>query len=136
MSLLDYLSQPECWERFYEYKTSLACPKAFAAELRAFIDERAYLPVCEEYRAGARFPLPRRAVISKMSSQKKRVVYMYPKEETAVLKIQILHVPEEDVKQGTNFNVVVVYESTPVLYDEDGNPYADWTSCSITCLLN
>lgn len=24
------------------------------------------------------------------------------------------------------FNVIVIQECTPVLYDEDGNPYADW----------
>ena len=24
------------------------------------------------------------------------------------------------------FNVVVIYESTPVMYREDGTPYADW----------
>ena len=30
-------------------------------------------------------------------------------------------------KDGDNFNVVVVYEYTPVLYDDDGNAYADWT---------
>ena len=105
MTLLDQLSQPACWERFYAYKLSLACPKAFAKELRAFIDEKAYLSVCEEILALSRlgddasfaedaagtldrcFPLPRRAVISKMSSQKKRVVYMYPEPENTVLKL-------------------------------------------------
>ncbi len=93
MTLLDQLSQPACWERFYTYKLSLVCSKTYAKELRAFIDDKAYLPVCEEIlaisrpegdtgpeegpdsRSGRRFPLPRRAVISKMSSQKKRVVY-------------------------------------------------------------
>lgn len=30
-------------------------------------------------------------------------------------------------KDGDNFNVVVVYEYTPVLYDDDGVAYADWT---------
>lgn len=25
-----------------------------------------------------------------------------------------------------SFNVIVVQESTPALYDEQGNPYADW----------
>lgn len=28
---------------------------------------------------------------------------------------------------GDNFNIVVVYESTPVRYDAQGNPYADWS---------
>ena len=87
MSLLDLLSRRDCWEEFYQYKTSLACPKAFAGALRAFIDRRDYLPVCEAMARGDRFPLPRRAVISKMSSRKKRIVYTYPDPENTVLKL-------------------------------------------------
>jgi predicted ribosomally synthesized peptide with SipW-like signal peptide len=48
---------------------------------------------------------------------------------TEELLIHIGGIPE-DTK---DFNVVVVYESTPVLYDADGNPYADWTQ---TIILN
>ena len=87
MSLLDELSRRECWEKFYEYKTSLACPKAFAGELRAFIDGGAYLPVCRRIEAGEPFPLPRRSVISKLDAKKKRVVYTYPRAENTVLKL-------------------------------------------------
>ena len=87
MSLLDELSRRECWEKFYEYKTSLACPKAFAGELRAFIDGGAYLPVCRRIEAGEPFPLPRRSVVSKLDTQKKRVVYTYPRAENTVLKL-------------------------------------------------
>ena len=87
MSLLDLLSQPTCWEDFYQYKTSLACPKAFAVTLRKFIDRQTYLPVCEAIARGDRFPLPRRAVISKMNSRKKRIVYTYPDPENTVLKL-------------------------------------------------
>lgn len=32
----------------------------------------------------------------------------------------------EDRTLPTDFNVIVVQEYTPVLYDDDGNPYADW----------
>ena len=46
---------------------------------------------------------------------------------TEELTVTIKNVPE-DVEPGTDFNVVVIYESTPVLYDSDGNPYADWTA--------
>ena len=45
---------------------------------------------------------------------------------TDELLIRIGNVPE-NVADGYNFNVVVVYESTKVLYDESGAPYADWT---------
>ena len=50
MSLLNNLSDPACWEAVYAYRTSLACPKADADELRRYIDEKAYLPVTEMIR--------------------------------------------------------------------------------------
>ena len=87
MSLLDRLSQPQCWESFYEYKLSHACPPSLAKELRGFIDAREYLPVCERISRGDRFPLPKKSVVSKLSSEKKRVVYTYPREENYVLKL-------------------------------------------------
>jgi len=87
MSLLDNLSQEDVWKRFYEYKISLACPKEFADELRIFIVERRFVPVCDNIRSGGEFPLPRKSVISKMGSEKKRVVYTYPEEESTVLKL-------------------------------------------------
>lgn len=33
----------------------------------------------------------------------------------------------KDSVDGDNFNVVVIYETTPVLYNADGTTYADWT---------
>ena len=96
MSLLDHLSRPEVWEQFYAYKTSLACPKDFCRQLRGFLDVKGYLPVCETILALSRhskeeprpgFPLPRKKVISKQSSQKKRVVYTYPAAENMTLKL-------------------------------------------------
>ena len=87
MSLLELLADRAAWERFYEYKTSLVCPKDFAAELRAFIDDAAYLPVCEAIRRGDPFPLPRKAVINKLDSLRRRVVYVYPQAESTVLKL-------------------------------------------------
>lgn len=50
-----------------------------------------------------------------------------PGAETDVLdvSIEIDSTKEEDLK---DFNVVVIQECTPVLYDEDGNPMADWST--------
>ncbi len=48
-----------------------------------------------------------------------------PGQETPELLVKIENPPENPV-EGQEFNVVVVYESTPVRYDEAGNPYADW----------
>lgn len=43
-------------------------------------------------------------------------------EETAPIQVGIGDIPEDE----GSFNVVVVYESTPVQYQSDGTPYADW----------
>lgn len=47
-------------------------------------------------------------------------------EAADVLDIRISNVPEE-LTEPENFNVAVIYESTPVQYDENGEPYADWS---------
>lgn len=49
-----------------------------------------------------------------------------PGSATSVLKVIIEGAPS-DAQENDQFNVVVVYESTPVLYDSEGNPYADWS---------
>ena len=87
MSLLDRLSEESAWRRFYDYKTSLLCSKARAEALESFINAGGYLPVCERIRRGEPFPLPEKKLISKLSSQKKRVVYVYPEAENMVLKL-------------------------------------------------
>ena len=43
---------------------------------------------------------------------------------TSILNVKIEKQPAPE--EETNFNVIVVYESTPVQYDTGGNPYADW----------
>lgn len=87
MPLLDFISMKVVWNRFYEYKMSLACPKDFSDFLEKFIEEERYVPACERIQKGERFPLPEKSVISKMSSEKKRIVYTYPEEENTVLKL-------------------------------------------------
>ena len=45
---------------------------------------------------------------------------------SGILDIHIDHVPANIEDPGRKFNVVVVSECTPALYDEDGNVYCDW----------
>ena len=87
MSLLDELNDASHWEAFYAYKASRACPTAFVRALRAFIDAEGWRPVCAAIAREEPFPLPRKAVISKLSTGKKRVVYTYPEPENTVLKL-------------------------------------------------
>ena len=46
-----------------------------------------------------------------------------PGASSSTMVVSIKGPEDEDME---TFNVVVVQECTPVLYDEDGNPYADW----------
>lgn len=87
MSLLEKLAQPECWERFYDYRASRICSEQSKTELRQFIDRRGYIPVYEAIVSGERFPLAEKKVISKLESEKKRIVYTYPFAENMVLKL-------------------------------------------------
>lgn len=85
--MLELLSDIKTWEKFYEYKTSLACPKEFTDELRKFIDSRSFQRICEAIDRGDPFPHPRKSVISKLNSSKKRTVYIYPHDENIVFKL-------------------------------------------------
>ena len=86
MTLLDQLADPARWERFYRYKEEHFAPKDELKTLRRYIDEAAYLPVLAGIRQGVRFALPKKSVISKMSTGKKRTVYTYPPAENLFLK--------------------------------------------------
>ena len=87
MSLLDALRSSEVWEAFYQYKCSLICSKQEQSALRAYIDRRAYEAPALALCRAEQLPLPRRAVISKMHSEKKRVVYTYPEPENTCFKL-------------------------------------------------
>jgi len=87
MSILDKLFQRDSWEIFYKYKCSLTGSTKFCKELRDFIDGEAYIQVCEKIRSGEAFALPEKSVISKLDTQKKRIVYTYPAAENMVLKL-------------------------------------------------
>lgn len=87
MSLLESLASPACWEKFLEYKSAQIGGKDALKELEQFVSEKRYLQVVKGIVEGAAFPLPRKAVISKLSSQKKRTVYTYSKDENMTLKL-------------------------------------------------
>ena len=41
--------------------------------------------------------------------------------------MELVDLPEGTLlTEGDSVNIVIVYEYTPVLYDEAGNAYADW----------
>lgn len=51
-----------------------------------------------------------------------------PGESANGLVVELDGLPEGMLlTEGDSVNVVIVYEYTPVLFDEDGEPYADWS---------
>ena len=87
MDILSRLSSHEYWQQFYTHKKDGGhLSKQEEKTLTVFIEQEAYLPVVQLIRSGECFQPPRRAAISKMSSQKKRIVYTYAPDENWVLK--------------------------------------------------
>ena len=88
MSMLDLLTDPVLWQEFYNYKEADGhMSKRDLASLRTWITHRGYLPVAERIKDGSPFPHPCRKELSKLGSDKKRVVYTYPEDENRVLKL-------------------------------------------------
>lgn len=87
MDILHTLDSREVWTAFLEYKVSRGhLSKKDEASLTAFIASESYLPIVEQIRRGEGFAPPRKSVISKKSSGKKRIVYTYGEKENWVLK--------------------------------------------------
>lgn len=86
--MLNALKDPAVWREFQEYKLSGGhMSKPTAAELETIISTASYMPVVERIDRAEHFATPRKREISKMHSQKKRVVYTYPEVENWVLKL-------------------------------------------------
>jgi len=87
-TMLNLLSDQNVWRKFLEYKLSgghlnLKNEKV----LREFIETESYMPVVEKILQGESFAPPKKMEISKMHSEKKRIVYTYAEAENWVLKL-------------------------------------------------
>lgn len=88
MNLLSQLNEIACWTEFYEYKcTRSHIPPKKLQELFDFIEQKKYSQCVTELLEGGTFPPPRKVCISKMHSEKKRIVYIYPEVENYILKL-------------------------------------------------
>ena len=88
MDLLICLSDPAQWSSFYEYKlTGGHLSPTEQRELAAFIQAEGYREPIEAITQGKPFAPPRKSCISKMHSDKKRIVYTYAPAENWVLKL-------------------------------------------------
>jgi RNA-directed DNA polymerase len=88
-SLLDRLNDASTWQEYLESKLFLAhLPEWYIRRLERYVADRRYEKLAAEVSAGAHiFPHPRKRVISKAHTAKKRVVYTFPQEETQILKM-------------------------------------------------
>ncbi len=86
MTILEKLSDPGIWAEYYAYKAN-RLPFGKREALRLFIEQKAYLPVLDRIARGEPFPPPVKKQISKMYSDKKRTVYLFPQAENYALKL-------------------------------------------------
>lgn len=88
MSLFEKLSEEAVWKEYLEYKLEKRhLSRSEEADLRAFIENREYLTVCEKLCSHTPFPLPEKKLIHKLDTDKKRIVYVFPREENYVWKL-------------------------------------------------
>ena len=88
MSLCTRLADPAEWERFYSYKEeNRHLTREEAEDLRTYIDKREYEPVVSRVLSCSAFSIPEKKLIRKMHTEKKRTVYLFPREENYVLKL-------------------------------------------------
>ena len=88
VSIIDKISDPLAWEEFLEYKRSSGhLSVAEERDLTAFIEKREYEAVAERIAAGEGLSLPKLREINKKSTGKKRLVFVFPREENYVLKL-------------------------------------------------
>ena len=87
MTLIEQLADEQTWNEFFSYKQQLGhLSQQHEKELQQFIGEKAYLEVLDRIRAKG-FSLPQKRLISKVNSDKKRVVYTCPTAENYLLKL-------------------------------------------------
>ena len=80
----DSLCDEKTWTEFYNYRSAHGnMSEKELKELGSFIAEKRFLPLAQTLD----FTLPQKKMINKSGSQKKRVIYTFPDDETWVLKM-------------------------------------------------
>ena len=84
LSIIDLLANEEVWEAFLEYKRASVLSPKLIKRYEFFINNKQYKNIVtsvikEEYI----FAIPRKITINKIRNNKKRIVYLYNKEEAS-----------------------------------------------------
>ncbi|MCF0107075.1 MAG: hypothetical protein HUJ53_09955, partial [Holdemanella sp.] len=84
MSIYDALKDENLWEQYYNYKIeNNHLTLREQKDLKAYIKSKEYISVLDRHS----FSMPEKKCIQKMQTDKKRVVYLYPREENYIFKL-------------------------------------------------
>lgn len=88
MNIMLQLAQQSIWQEYLDYKVFGGhLREEELKELETFVLEKRYQDLVERLQNGGTFSPPRKACINKKYTGKKRIVYIYSKEESYVLKL-------------------------------------------------
>lgn len=90
MSLLDSLLDDKMWQNFLEHKRSSVLSERELKKYENYINGKKYQEIAKRLNADEyTFSCPRRVCINKIRKNKKRIVYIYNKEETYIFKMLV-----------------------------------------------
>lgn len=88
MNIYQKLTDPQVWSEYLSYKTEKRhLSGTEEKELTEYIEKKEYIPAVMRLFSENDVPIPEKKLIRKMQTDKKRVVYMYPREANYVLKL-------------------------------------------------
>ena len=104
MSILDLINNKDEWKTFLYYKIEKGhLNKREEKQFKNFIDNEAYLGLIDKIRNDdLNFDPPKKTLVNKLGSEKKRVVYCYSDEESMILKFITYHLSKYDYKMPDN----------------------------------
>ena len=97
MNIIQRLSDKKEWENFLAYKLGQdGESKQELQDLQLYVDKEEYIPVVKLISNGQRLSPPKKMLISKSGSTKKRTVYSFSREENYLLKFLCFLLKEYD----------------------------------------
>ena len=90
MSLLNLLLDDKSWKAFLEHKKASVLSESELKKYENYINNKKYQDIATKLIKGEyTFSYPRRVCINKIRKKKKRIVYIYKKEETYIFKMLV-----------------------------------------------
>lgn len=97
MSLVDSLRDDNLWQAFLEHKRASVLSEREIKKYENYINDKKYLEIATKLVNGEyEFSYPKRVCINKIRKNKKRIVYLYKKDETYIFKMLVFLLYEYD----------------------------------------